>query len=223
MITRLFTDRSAGVSSGRFESFNLATHVGDLTENVLRNRSILEVKAAPLVFMNQVHGDTVVVVEGLVDREFTADAMITQEPGLALCVLVADCIPVLLWDDEGSCVAVAHVGRRGLMNGIIENVVAVMHELGAAGIKAELGPSICGDCYEVKEDLFDEVVAAHPKARSTSSRFDYALDLPAALAHVLERGGIEVVMSSVCTFESESHFSYRRDGITGRTAGVIWL
>jgi len=223
LITRLFTDRTAGVSKGRFESFNLATHVGDVLEDVLKNRTILQAKTAPLVFMNQVHGDTVTVVDGLVDHEFTADAMVTQEPGLALCVLVADCIPVLLWDEANSCVAAVHVGRKGLMNGITGKVLKVMRELGAVQIRAEFGPSICGDCYEVQRDVFDEVVAIHPKARSRSSAFEYALDLPAALAEVIERDGVEVLMSSVCTYESNSHFSYRRDGMTGRTAGVIWL
>lgn len=211
------------MSKGRYESFNLATHVGDDLEDVTHNRSILEGMTAPLMFMNQVHGATVVVVEESVKHVLTADAMVTQEPGLALCVLVADCIPVLLWDDEASCVAVAHVGRKGLINGISGKTIAVMHELGASRIFAQFGPSICGKCYEVGEDVFEEVVTTYPQARGSRSKFDFTLDLPAALEFELVREGVEVYKSSVCTFESGSHFSYRRDGVTGRTAGVIWL
>ena len=222
MITRLFTDRTGGASKDQFASLNLGLQVGDDPAKVLLNRKILESKSAPIVYMNQVHGDTVLVIEGPTNLSIIADAMVTQESGIALGVLVADCIPVLLWDQQSSCIAVAHVGRRGLQNGIIHKTIDVMRELGAESISAEFGPSICGKCYEVGQDVFDEVVASRPHAKSSETAFDFALDLPAALDYELESLEISVLRSSICTFESASYFSYRRDGLTGRSAGVIW-
>lgn len=222
MITRLFTDRAGGASKGRFASFNLGLHVGDDPADVALNRSILESQTAPILFMNQVHGDIVIVIEGRSNLSVTADAMVTLESGIALSVLVADCIPVLLWDEESSCIAAVHAGRKGLVNGIVNRTIEVMRELGAAKITAEFGPSICGKCYEVGQDVFDEVVGAHPHARSAQTLFDFALDLPAGLAQVLTGLDVTVHRSSICTFESQNYFSYRRDGSTGRAAGVIW-
>lgn len=222
MITRLFTDRAGGVSKGRFASLNLGMHVGDDPADVTRNRSILESGTAPILFMNQVHGDTVIVIEGRSNLSITADAMVTLESGIALSVLVADCVPILLWDEESSCIAAVHAGRRGLVNGIVLRTIEVMRQLGATKIAAEFGPSICGKCYEVGEDVFDDVVAAHPLARSSQTLFEFALDLPAALEYGLTRLDVPVQRSTVCTFESQEYFSYRRDGSTGRSAGVIW-
>lgn len=222
MITRLFTDRAGGASKGRFSSFNLGLTVGDDPADVSLNRSNLEDLTSPLVIMNQVHGDTVIVVEGQPDVSIKADAVVTQESGIALAVLVADCIPVLLWDEESSCIAAVHVGRRGLLNEIIHKTIQVMRELGADRISAEFGPAICGKCYEVGQDVFEEVITKYPRARCAESAFDFALDLPAALEHELLQLSIPVLRTSICTFESEGHYSYRRDGVTGRAAGVIW-
>ena len=97
-----------------------------------------------------------------------------------------------------------------------------MRELGAEQIRAEFGPSICGKCYEVGEDIFAEVVAAHPHARSSQTNYEFALDLPTALEYQLMQLDIPVLRSPICTYESSAHYSYRRDGSTGRAAGVIW-
>jgi YfiH family protein len=222
LITRLFTDRTAGVSKGRYESLNLGDHVGDIPDDVAINRSILENKTAPLVFMNQSHGDVVVFVDGPTTHFPSADALVTTESNLALVVLVADCVPVLLWDESASVIAAVHVGRKGLLNGITFRALQVMRELGARNISAEFGPSICGKCYEVGKDIFDEVVQQIPTARSRETDFEFALNLPIALASQLESEKVSTKLSDICTCESASHFSYRRDGITGRTAGVIW-
>lgn len=204
-----------------YVSNNLAFHVGDDRQAVTENRSRLQGICGPTVFMNQSHGERVVVIDGLSLHEPNADALITQEAGISLAVLVADCIPLLLWDERVECIAAVHVGRRGLTNGIAIKVIEVMTALGADGIQALLGPSICGRCYEVGLDIYDEVSRVHPSAQSTSAAGRLSLDLPAALSEELASMGIPVTRSRICTAESPHHFSYRRDGITGRQAGVI--
>ena len=216
----LFTDRRNGHSRAPYESFNLALHVGDDPLVVAQNRDDLKALSAPLQFMNQVHGDDVVVVDELIS-EPTADALITQNPDIALAVMVADCIPLLLVSDL--VIAAVHVGRRGLVNGIALKTVSKMRELGAIEIRAELGPSICGKCYEVPQDLADEVALLHPVASSMSGIGSPALDLPRALVAALDSVDVSSQVSSVCTLENHDYFSYRRHNITGRTAGVIWL
>ena len=198
----------------------MALHVGDDPLVVAQNRDDLKALSAPLQFMNQVHGDDVVVVDELIS-EPTADALITQNPDIALAVMVADCIPLLLVSDL--VIAAVHVGRRGLVNGIALKTVSKMREIGAIDIRAELGPSICGKCYEVPQDLADEVALLHPVASSMSGIGSPALDLPRALVAALDSVDVSSQVSSVCTLENHDYFSYRRHNITGRTAGVIWL
>ena len=198
----------------------MALHVGDDPLVVAQNRDDLKALSAPLQFMNQVHGDDVVVVDELIS-EPTADALITQNPDIALAVMVADCIPLLLVSDL--VIAAVHVGRRGLVNGIALKTVSKMRELGAIDIRAELGPSICGKCYDVPQDLADEVALLHPVASSMSGIGSPALDLPRALVAALDSVDVSSQVSSVCTLENHDYFSYRRHNITGRTAGVIWL
>jgi hypothetical protein len=172
--------------------------------------------------MNQSHGDTIVVVEGIPSGEPNADALITKERGIALAVLVADCIPLLLWDEEESCLAAVHVGRKGLVNGIASKVVNLMRQMESENIQALLGPSICGNCYEVSRDIYDEVCAIHPAAEGDRIRFEFSLNLPRALTIELEKLKVDVSLTEICALESQQYFSYRRDGITGRNAGVIW-
>jgi YfiH family protein len=211
-----FTDAAAG---------NLALHVGDDPVEVGRRRADLErtIGAAPqgLRFMNQVHGTTVAVMDqGTAAPE--ADAMVSR--GFPLAVMVADCIPVLLAGDsaEGPVLAAVHAGRPGLAGGVIPAAVGTMKSLGASGIRAWLGPSICGNCYEVPAAMQAEVAAAVPAARSTTTRGTPGLDLPAGARSQLERLDISVEYCGPCTLETESLFSYRRNNNTGRFAGVVW-
>ncbi|MDQ0869675.1 YfiH family protein [Arthrobacter sp. V1I9] len=211
-----FTDAAAG---------NLALHVGDDPVEVGRRRADLErtIGVAPrgLRFMNQVHGTTVAVMDqGTAAPE--ADAMVSL--GFPLAVMVADCIPVLLAGDsaEGPVLAAVHAGRPGLAGGVIPAAVGTMKSLGASGIRAWLGPSICGNCYEVPAAMQAEVAAAVPAARSTTTRGTPGLDLPAGARSQLERLGISVEYCGPCTLETESLFSYRRNNNTGRFAGVVW-
>ncbi|HEX7405522.1 MAG TPA: peptidoglycan editing factor PgeF [Candidatus Nanopelagicaceae bacterium] len=223
MVSTRFTDRSGGVSKPPYGSFNLASHVGDDGESVRLNRELLTDAVGPTAFMSQVHGDTVVVVDGIPAVEPIADALVTQQSGIALAVLVADCIPLLLWDEMSACIGAVHVGRRGLVNGITDKVLALMEAMGATSIRAHLGPSICGRCYEVGSDVYQEVGDQYSAARSKTSDGALALDLPTALAGELTNRGVHTSQSHLCTVENADYFSYRRDGITGRQAGVIWL
>ena len=211
-----FTDTGAG---------NLALHVGDDPDKVGRHRAELErtIGVAPhgLRFMNQVHGTAVAVMDhGSPAPE--ADAMVSR--GVPLAVMVADCIPVLLAGESpgGPVLAAVHAGRPGLANGVIPAAVDSMNSLGATGIRAWLGPSICGSCYEVPAPLQAEVAAVVPASRSTTSWGTPGLDLPAGARSQLEQVGVSVEYSGPCTLETPSLFSYRRNKNTGRFAGVVW-
>ena len=217
-----FTDRSGGVSQGAFASFNLGDHVSDDPEDVQANRALLASKFGPVQFMNQVHGSRIVIIESVTDEAPTADALVTGIAGVSLAVMVADCIPLLLTSAE--VVAAVHVGRRGLVNGVAVKTVELMRDMGATKIHALLGPAICGRCYEVSQEVHDEVVALHPLATAQTLAGTPALDLPKALKACLVADGVsEISDLQICTFESADHFSYRRDGLTGRQAGLVSL
>ena len=216
-----FTNRTGGASTGAFASANLGFHVGDEPDHVTANRARLSKEFGPVAFMTQVHGDRVAVVEDVSDVDPTADALVTGIPGITLAVQVADCIPLLLISSQS--VAAVHVGRKGLVNGVTLRALEVMRDMGARDIRAVIGPAICGVCYEVSEEIFTEVTAQHPAAASRSARGNHALDLPAALVKVLQGQKIAVEFAGGCTVESSELFSYRRDGVTGRQAGLVWL
>lgn len=217
----IFTDRRAGASTAPYESFNLAQHVGDDCAAVTDNRKSLSKITGPVQFMNQIHSDSIVIVESISEIDPTCDALITIVPGLAVAVLVADCIPLLLSSD--SVVAAVHVGRKGLTHSIALKVINEMRRLGADAIHAQLGPSICGQCYEVPREMAEDVGRTHPMAAAFTRESTPALDLPRALIADLVSVGITYETTALCTRENENYFSYRRQKITGRNAGVIWL
>lgn len=213
----LFTDRRGGVSLGVYESLNLALHVGDDPVTVAANRSLI----GPAQFMNQVHGDEIVIVESITDQTPTCDGLITTKSNLALAVMVADCIPLLLVSKEA--VGAIHVGRAGLVNQIALKAIATMRSLGAIDIHAILGPSICGACYEVPFEMQQDVVEQHPRAFATTRKGTPGLDLPKALIEDLLSAGVSYEASTICTMENELYFSHRRQNPTGRFAGVVSL
>ena len=217
-----FTNRHGGVSQGVYSSLNLGDHVGDIAADVLQNRGVLTELHGPMQFMDQVHGHRVAVIEKVTDVAPTADALVTGIPGITLAVMVADCIPLLLTSKQA--VAAVHVGRRGLVNNVAIKTIEVMREMGARDISAIIGPAICGSCYEVSADIHQEVVSNFPMADSRTNAGTLALDLPRALNAVLQSAGISVDPSqSACTVEDADLFSYRRDGVTGRQAGLVRL
>jgi YfiH family protein len=172
--------------------------------------------------MNQVHGSRIVIIESVTEEVPTADALVTGIAGITLAVMVADCIPLLLTSAE--VVAAVHVGRRGLLNGVAVKTVELMREMGARKISAVLGPAICGRCYEVSQEVHDEVVALYPLASARTVAGTPALDLPKALKDSLAADGISDISDlQICTVESDDHFSYRRDGLTGRQVGLVSL
>ena len=216
-----FTKRTGGVSHGAFASLNLGDHVGDVPEDVARNRKILSDSVGPTQFMNQVHGNRIALIEEVTDEVPTADALITGIPGITLAVMTADCIPLLLHSRES--VAAVHVGRKGLVNGVAVKTIELMREMGATTISAIMGPSICGPCYEVSEDIYNEVVDLYPLAAARTITETFSLDLSKALAADLESVGVLADVSNECTVENSDYFSYRRDGVTGRQVGIISL
>jgi hypothetical protein len=217
-----FTDRTGGLSTGAFLSRNLATHVGDDQATVLSNRAELEtLLGVPIQFMNQVHGDAVARVGVEIIAVPTADALVTQSPGIGLAVMVADCIPLLLASSE--TVAAVHVGRKGLMNEVALAAINEMRSRDNSEITAVVGPSICGECYEVSQDIYDEVSKRFPLAASKTRDGGFSLDLSRALIDQLRGFGVRVVDEGRCTVEESSLYSYRRDGVTGRQVGVVWL
>ena len=216
-----FTNRHGGFSHGDYASWNLATHVGDDEAVVEKNREKLRERVGNIAVMSQVHGDAVVVVDQLPHEVPVCDALITSNSDLALVVMVADCIPLLLRSE--SLVAAVHVGRAGLMNSIALKTVAKMRELGAIQISGTIGPAICGSCYEVPQDLHDQVIAVHPLASSRTAIGTPALDLPKALMAALAQVDVLVTSSAECTLENDDYFSFRRNNKSGRQAGVIKL
>jgi YfiH family protein len=227
-----FTDRWGGVSAVPYEELNLGGAVGDDPEAVRTNRELaaksLGLDAARVVWMNQVHGAEVVVVEEpWGDRPVPeADAVVTTRRGLALAVLTADCTPVLLADPVAGVAAAVHAGRPGMVAGVVPAAVRAMTGLGAepGRIVARTGPAVCGRCYEVPETMRAEVAAVEPAAHSETSWGTPAVDVTAGVHAQLERLGVcDREQSPVCTIESGDHFSYRRDRTTGRLAGYVWL
>lgn len=213
----LFTDRRGGASLGVYESLNLALHVGDDPELVAANRLLV----GRAQFMNQVHGDEILVVDSISPDTPTCDGLITTKPNLSLAVMVADCIPLLLISKEA--VGAIHVGRAGLVNQIAMKAIQMMRSLGAIDIHAVLGPSICGACYEVPFQMQQDVIQQHPRAFATTRKGTPGLDLPKALIADLVSAGVTYEASIICNYEDQMYFSHRRQNPTGRFAGVVSL
>lgn len=227
-----FTDRWGGVSAAPYEELNLGGAVGDDPGTVTANREIaaksLGLDPGDVVWMNQVHGSDVAVVDGpWRDRPVPqVDAIVTARRGLALAVLTADCVPVLLADPVAGIAAAAHAGRPGMIAGVVPAALRAMTELGAdpARIVARTGPAVCGRCYEVPDAMRAEVAAEEPTAYAETSWGTPAVDVAAGVHAQLARLGVhDRAQSPVCTLESGDHFSYRRDRTTGRLAGYVWL
>jgi polyphenol oxidase len=220
-----FTNRFDGVSEAPFESLNFGLHVNDEALHVNQNRAILKAKlgVSKLVFMDQVHGDSIVRIESG-DEMPTCDAMISNVPDIALAVMVADCIPILYYDEVHQAIGVAHAGRVGTLlqvgqkcaRAMVENFGTRMQEL-----RIWMGPSIRSCCYEVGFEATQGLESfLHVK------NGNYFLDLQDANLKAFLDMGIKrehITISEICTCCDHAYFSYRRDKITGRFAGVIVL
>jgi YfiH family protein len=225
------TTRAGGASRPPYDTFNLGDHVGDDEGNVYANRKRLagELGLAEdkLAWMEQVHGRTAATVDGSETRAAEAtDALVTATPGVALVVLVADCVPILLADAEAGVVSAVHAGRVGTRAGVVPAAVAAMREAGAepSRIEALLGPAICGDCYEVPAAMAADVEKHVPGSACKTRKGTPGLDLRAGLWRQLADLGLgKIGVDPRCTNEDKTLFSYRRDGTTGRIAGITWI
>ncbi|WP_084076734.1 polyphenol oxidase family protein [Demequina sp. NBRC 110057] len=227
-VRAFFTTRDGGASQDPYGSLNVAVHVGDDPAAVDDNRRrVSRAAGADVTFLTAEHGIRVAHISAPLASAPPADVLVTTTPGVALGTIAADCLPILLHDASTDAVAAVHVGRPGLFAGAIDAAWAALldaraAEAGPHAIRAAIGPAICGRCYEVPEDLREEVARRHPAARAVTSWGTPALDLPrAAEARLGELGAREIVRIPVCTREDARLYSYRRDGVTGRHAGVI--
>ncbi len=223
-----FTTTRGGSSVGDFASLNLGGHVGDDPLTVESNRTLVAdafgVGRDRLLFMNQRQGSDVVVVDGPWEGEAPeADCVVTTSTDLALAVLVADCVPVLLVDQVAGVAAAVHAGRPGMMSGIVGSAVDAMTELGARSIRAAVGPSVCGRCYEVPEAMRAQAANVSPAAAAISWKGTPAIDVAAGVVEQLRARSVAVQWIPGCSRESEELFSYRRQHRTGRYAGVVRL
>jgi len=230
-VRRVVTTRAGGASRPPYDTFNLGDHVGDDAGDVYANRKRLATELGltedRLAWMEQVHGRTATVVDGSETSAAEAtDALVTARTGLALVVLVADCVPLLLADAEAGVVAAVHAGRVGARVGVVPATIEAMRSLGAEPARTEalLGPAICGDCYEVPADMAADVEKHVPGSACKTRKGTPGLDLRAGLWRQLADLGVgKIGVDPRCTNEDKTLFSFRRDGTTGRIAGITWL
>jgi YfiH family protein len=231
-VRALSTLRGGGVSTHAYESLNLASHVGDMPEAVAENRRRLcgaaRLPAEP-AWLNQVHGARVVDLDALDEGAIPpeADAALTRRPGRVCAILTADCLPVLLAAESGHAVAAAHAGWRGLAGGVIEAAVRALAVV-PASLVAWLGPAIGPRHFEVGSEVRELLLTEDSEASAClvpNGRGRFMADLPALARRRLARLGVQRIYGGgECTYRhADKYFSYRRDGITGRQATLIWL
>ena len=222
------TTRPGGFSQAPYDSFNLGLHVGDSADLVARNRARLreqlELPGEPC-WINQTHGVRAITLGEDDGRD--ADAAITRQPGRVAVVMTADCLPILMCNQEGNEVAAVHAGWRGLQAGVIQSTLAAMHSPPQQLI-AWIGPGISQDCFEVGDDVYYAFVGQDPAAAGgfTANRPGHWLcDLGGLAESILCAAGVaRVTRSPYCSYrDAEMFYSYRREATTGRMASLIWI
>jgi hypothetical protein len=234
-LTAAFTTRHGGISKAPYSDANLAFHVGDNPEDVVKNHDLLADKLAfnrhSLIHMRQIHSDRIVIVDETLnfDTPPECDALITNRTDTPLMVMSADCTGILLFDPIHKAIGAVHAGRSGALNAILPKTITAMHQ--AFGTHAEnlcvvLGPSIGGCCYEINETI---ALECETKGYGLALRREdekVFLDVNTILLEQLKGLGVEnVEVIEHCTScRSDEYFSYRADAQrTGRLAGVIIL
>lgn len=225
------TTRAGGVSTGVYQGLNLAAHVADDPALVARNRQLLgQALALPgePLWLNQVHSTRVLTAHAA-ERSLTseADAAWSQRPGDICAVLTADCLPLLFCDRAGTRVASTHAGWRGLLSGVISSTIEAL-AVPAEQFLVWLGPAIGPQAFEVGADVYTAFVAKHPDNAAAFSQSDashWLCDVYALARIELQQAGVSSIYGGgLCTLSDAARFySYRRDGITGRMASLIWL
>jgi YfiH family protein len=229
-VVAVSTTRAGGVSKGRYAGLNLGSHVGDVPEAVAQNRALLVrgLGCSSIQWLTQVHGTQCLgVSRASAHSTPEADAGWTTQPGVAVAVLTADCVPVVFAAKDGSAVAVAHAGWRGLAAGVLGATLRAMPVPASAQV-AWIGPAIGVARYEVGEDVLRAASLALPGAESYftlgGAAGKYQFDLVGLTHHELRRLGIDDVSGAeICCASDERFYSYRRDGVTGRMATLAWL
>ena len=219
------TTRNGGVSLGAWRSLNLGEHCGDKPDHVQKNREILRsLLPGEPNWLRQVHGNR--VVEWGNSTEPEADAIVSRQPGQVCAILTADCLPVLFCNRAGTEVAACHAGWRGLAVGVIEATVAAM-ESDASEIMAWLGPAIGPKAYEVGNEVYDAFISQETENACAFTQHNdrWLADLYQLASLALTKTDVTCVSGGQnCTFtEQQKFFSYRRDGVTGRSVSAIWL
>ncbi len=222
------TTRTGGLSVAPYHSLNLGDHVGDDPLTVVQNRMLLnQMLPSEPVWLEQVHG-IAVVDAGMATCRPRADASVARRGGAVCVVMTADCLPLLLCDRQGTVVAAAHAGWRGLADGVIEATVAVMG-VAPQDVQVWLGAAIGATAFEVGEEVRAVFVAQDPLAAMafvpSATPGKYLADLYALARLRLNALGITAISGGdLCTYrDSAGFFSYRREGVTGRMGAFIWL
>jgi len=227
-VRTLITTRQGGHSRQPFDSFNLGSHVGDDADAVAANREQLRALLPnEPAWLNQVHGTHVVDAAQVGDTLLDADASFASQPGTVCVVMTADCLPVLLCNDDGTVVAATHAGWRGLCDGVLEASVAATG-VEPSSLMAWLGPAIGPDAFEVGAEVRAAFMACDPAAEQAFSAIGegkYLADIYLLARQRLAALGVtRVYGGDFCTvIDRERFFSYRRDKSTGRMASLIWL
>ncbi len=226
-VRSLQTTRIGGVSVAPYDSFNLGDHVGDASHSVARNRQMLAtLMPSEPVWLQQVHG-TVVADADNAGCLILADASVAHRRGAVCVAMTADCLPVLLCDEAGTVVGVAHAGWKGLAAGVID---ATVQSMGVAPHKlmAWFGPAISQRAFEVGEEVRAEFIAHHAQAAEAflhGTEGKWLADIYLLARQRLHALGVSRVYGGEhCTYNDPARFfSYRRDGMTGRMGTFIWL
>ncbi|HMT03392.1 MAG TPA: peptidoglycan editing factor PgeF [Burkholderiales bacterium] len=233
-IKTIITTRIGGYSTGQFDSLNLALHVSDNPEIVIKNRNLLKkyLPSEPF-WLNQTHNNYVINLDNVESNSnLIFDASITSVRNKVCAILTADCLPILLTNKKGTFVAAIHAGWRGLLNNIIENTINMLKP--DSTILAYIGPSICEKHFEVGNDVFNKFTNISPKnlnyfkeKTSVNKEIKYYCNLIEIAKDLLLNAGLDsknIWVSNECTYcNNDLFYSYRKNNVTGRIASLIWL
>lgn len=234
------TTLAGGVSQNEWAGLNLGEHCGDEPEHVAKNRQRLYQLLPNLPhWLQQVHGTQLYQALKPTPKQHTwqqapvADAAWTTTPKAVIVVLTADCLPVVITDEKGSIVGVAHAGWRGLADGVLEKLLLRLQQNRPLHTRwrAWIGPAISQENFEVGQDVFNAFVQKDKTLAaffiSTNQAGKYKADLAGLAKNRLccaAQNNIDIVLSHACTFkEKQSYYSYRRQAKTGRIATIAWL
>ena len=232
-VKTLITTRFGGFSKPPYDSFNLASHVNDNLEDVIKNRSLLAqlLPTPEVTWLNQTHSNIAIELDNTYTYDNSpCDASYTHNPQTICAVLTADCLPILLTNNEENFVAAIHAGWKGVANGIISNTIKTINT-DPTQIKAFIGPSITQKCFQVGEDVKHIFCNLDQENHQffivdVTEKGKYLCDLIAIAKQQLIKIGIlehNISISQHCTYQNPDFYSYRQNNMTGRFASLIWL